>query len=386
MVIIKQNLCPQSKWAIKCPYEMKTPKYIVIHNTANDASAENEVAYMIRNNNEVSFHYAADHQQIVQGILLNRNTWHCGDGGEGQGNRYGISIEICYSKSGGTKFEQAQRNAAELAAKLLKDYNLPISALKKHQDFNKKHCPHRTLDQYGWDFFVNLVEEFLNPKKPSNTLATGDAVQLDKDPVYTSASASKPSSYKTGTYYVWDAKQTNGRIKITNTKERVGKAGQVTGWVNISDVKEAPSIIPTPAPAPAPEKKIDVTYQVWDDVRNIWLPNVKNVTDYAGLFGHDVCAVYANLSSGNITYQVHTKGGKWLGEIKNRSDYAGIYNLPIDAIRMKTDTGKTIHYQVHLRKKNKWLGWVTGYNINDSKNGYAGILGQEIDAIRIYVD
>ena len=31
-----------------------TPTRIVIHNTANDASAQNEVAYMIRNNKETS--------------------------------------------------------------------------------------------------------------------------------------------------------------------------------------------------------------------------------------------------------------------------------------------------------------------------------------------
>ena len=40
-------------------------------------------------------------------------------------------------------------------------------------------------------------------------------------------------------------------------------------------------------------------------------------------------------------------------------------------------------YRVHLRRQNRWLGWVTGYNENDFNNGYAGILGQEIDAIQI---
>jgi hypothetical protein len=121
-------------------------------------------------------------------------------------------------------------------------------------------------------------------------------------------------------------------------------------------------------------KKIDVTYQVWDDVKNKWLPNVINDSDYAGAFGRDVCAVYANLSYGNITYQVHSKNGKWYGEIKNREDYAGVFNKPIDAIRMKIDVpGKKIEYRVHVRKSKKWLGWISGYDINNSKNGYAGI-------------
>lgn len=149
---------------------------------------------------------------------------------------------------------------------------------------------------------------------------------------------------------------------------------------------EQPKPAPKPKPAPAPQPtKIDVIYQIWDDVKNTWLPNVKNMEDYAGLFGHDVCCVFANLSQGNITYAVHYKGGKWLPEVVNRSDYAGLYNKPIDGLMMKTDTGKTIRYRVHLRRRNAWLPWVTGYNVKDSDNGYAGILGQEIDGIQIEV-
>ena len=135
----------------------------------------------------------------------------------------------------------------------------------------------------------------------------------------------------------------------------------------------------------APEK-ISVTYQAWDSVKKTWLPNVTDLTDYAGIFGNSICCVYANLSKGNVFYKVHTKGGKWLPEVKNRSDYAGIYKKPIDGIMFKTDTGKTIHYAVHLKKTKKWLPWVTGYNTKDANNGYAGIIGQEIDAIKIYLD
>lgn len=132
------------------------------------------------------------------------------------------------------------------------------------------------------------------------------------------------------------------------------------------------------------DEKISITYQVWDDKQNKWLPNVKDNTDFAGKFGNSVCCVFANLSKGNVTYRVHTKGGKWLPAVTNRADYAGIFNKPIDAIMMKTDTGKTIYYQVHT-KGGKWLSYVTGYNENDSKNGFAGIFGKEIDAVRVYL-
>ena len=47
---IIQNLADPSRYSIKCPYAM-TPTRVVVHNTANDAPAANEIAYMIRNDN-----------------------------------------------------------------------------------------------------------------------------------------------------------------------------------------------------------------------------------------------------------------------------------------------------------------------------------------------
>lgn len=142
---------------------------------------------------------------------------------------------------------------------------------------------------------------------------------------------------------------------------------------------------PTPAPTPTPEK-ISVIYQVWEDVGNRWLPEVTDLTDYAGLYGKDVCCVYARLTKGNVYYKAHYKGGKWLPEVKNREDFAGLYNRPIDGLMMKTDTGKTIKYAVHLRKSDRWLPFVSGYNEKDAENGYAGILGEEIDGVKIYLE
>lgn len=160
-----QNLVPESKYSIKCPYAMK-PTRIVVHNTANDASAQNEIAYMVRNNNQVSFHYAVDDKEIVQGIPENRNAWHSGDGSKGKGNREGIAIEICYSKSGGAKFTKAEENAVELIVDILKRYGWGIDRVTKHQDYNGKYCPHRTLD-FGWERFLRLIEDKLSPKTKS---------------------------------------------------------------------------------------------------------------------------------------------------------------------------------------------------------------------------
>lgn len=168
---IVKNLVKQSMYDIKCPYEM-TAEFIVVHNTANDAPARNEISYMINNKQKVSFHYAVDNEEIVQGIPENRNAWHCGDGSNGKGNRKGLSIEICYSKSGGEKFVAAERLAAKFIAFKLKENGWDIDKVKKHQDFNGKNCPHRTLS-IGWGRFLKMIQAELNALNSDETNKKG---------------------------------------------------------------------------------------------------------------------------------------------------------------------------------------------------------------------
>ena len=131
MITIQKELCPKWRYDLKCPYT-RTPSRIVVHNTANDAPALSEITYMVNNDNEVSYHYAVDEKWAVQGLPLERNAWASGDG-HGEGNMEGIHIEICWSKSGGERFEKAERNAAELIAQLLKQYGWGIDKVTKHQ-------------------------------------------------------------------------------------------------------------------------------------------------------------------------------------------------------------------------------------------------------------
>ena len=171
MEIVKM-LVPESKYSIKCPHSMN-PEFIIIHNTANDASAMAEISYMIGNNKKVSFHCAIDNYRIVQGVPFDRNTWNATDGGNGTGNRKGIALEICYSKSGGERFEEAQKLAAEYTAYLLKKYNWGIDKVKKHEDFYPaKGCPHRTLSE-GWQNFLNLVQSYMIDRPIDNNIESG---------------------------------------------------------------------------------------------------------------------------------------------------------------------------------------------------------------------
>ena len=154
------DILPKNLWGVKCPHEMKA-ECIVVHNTANDASAADEIAYMKKTPySYTSYHYAVDNKEVRQAIPYNRNTYHAGDGEYGDGNRKGIGIEICYSKSGGSKFIAAEENAAMFVAELLKQFGWGIDKVKKHQDFSGKYCPHRTLDM-GWERFLSKVRGYM---------------------------------------------------------------------------------------------------------------------------------------------------------------------------------------------------------------------------------
>ncbi|MDT2295106.1 N-acetylmuramoyl-L-alanine amidase, partial [Paenibacillus larvae] len=109
---------------IKCPNKM-TPKYITFHNTSNDAPAENEIRYMrLETTMKSASTLLWTIKEAVQGIPFDRNAWHCGDG-NGTGNRQSIGVEICYSKSGGSRYYKAEDNAAIVIAQLMKQFCIP---------------------------------------------------------------------------------------------------------------------------------------------------------------------------------------------------------------------------------------------------------------------
>lgn len=225
MYTIKQNLVASENYSIKCPYSM-TAEFIVVHNTANDATAQNEVAYMIGNKNQVSFHYAVDDQEVVQGIPINRNAWACGDGANGKGNRKGIQVEICYSKSGGTRFDQAEKNAAHFIATLLRERQWGIEKVKKHQDFRNKYCPHRTLDK-GWNGFIQMIKSYLNDMPvTSSDFKVGEKVRVKES----------ATQYATGQALAWFVK---GSIyEVTKVAGDQLLLSDIISWVWIDDVEK----------------------------------------------------------------------------------------------------------------------------------------------------
>ena len=121
MAQLKVDLVKKAK---RPGYSMK-PEYITIHDTANKskgAGAEMHNRYVHNVAPNPSWHFTVDDKAIYQHLPLNENGWHAGDGTNGTGNRQSIGIEICENRDGNRA--QAEKNAAWLTAKLLKDFGL----------------------------------------------------------------------------------------------------------------------------------------------------------------------------------------------------------------------------------------------------------------------
>jgi hypothetical protein len=309
MVKIRKNLLPESLYYWKSPYEMK-PTRIVVHNTANDASADAEIKYMNRSPEQggvqVSYHYAVDDIEAVQGLPENRNGWHAGDG-NGKGNREGIAIEICYSKSGGERFIKAEQNAVDLIVDILNRYGWGMDKITKHQDYMNKYCPHRTLDM-GWDRFLKMIEDKLNknPKPVVNEDTTGVI-----------------------TYKAYDGVWLPEVNKCDDTDN--GYAGRYGR--SISGIK-----------ARCEHGEIFIQSHIIG--ASNYLPEISsknynnnNEDSYSGIYGRPIDCVKIRSTKGWVKYRVHIKGGKWLPWVDSRTktgseSYAGIYGKEIDGIQM----------------------------------------------------
>ena len=243
-------LCPESKYPIKAPNPM-VPQGITIHNTANDACAIAEISYMITNNYKVSYHWAVDDINAVQGIPHDRNAWHAGDGRNGFGNKSTIGIEICYSKSGGDRFLKAEDNAAELIARLMLQYGwglekIGLITINTHQSRSGNYCPHKTLD-LGMERFYDKIRVAYSklsgaPIPPPQPLPVGAyTVQVKVNALNIRAGA--------GTQHeIVGVIRDKGTYTIVETQGNWGKLKSNIGWICLDYVNTKCKEEPKPEP------------------------------------------------------------------------------------------------------------------------------------------
>lgn len=105
-------------------------------------------------------------------------------------------------------------------------------------DYAYKNYP-RIMEANG----LNGYKKGGNASRPSSPDASFPAkmmVTLHNTPLYISATAKTAAAKKSGTFYIYDGKEINGRYRITTAPERAGKtpiAQNVTGYVNKTDLR-----------------------------------------------------------------------------------------------------------------------------------------------------
>ena len=167
-----------------------------------------------------------------------------------------------------------------------------------------------------------------------------------------------------------------------------GGSGEIDRPANKPDVEEKPV-------QPAPSADVDVEYRV-RGVKGKWYPAVKNLTDYAGLPSDAITDVAIRVSAGKVKYRVHLLDGGWLPYVTgydindHQNGYAGT-GKPIDAIQVYYYTPDSIRpykrakYRVAPVKKG-YYSWQYDAEKDDKQDGYAGKYGQSIDRFQIVIE
>ncbi len=141
-------------------------KWLTIHNTDNtDVGADaNAHSSFVRNTGHyvhngktiwVSWHYTVDDTRAIRQLPDDERSYHAGS----DANSSSISMEICMHA--GNNQPVANDRAARLAALILHDQGLPLSAMVTHKSWTGKNCPSLLVSERKWTVFQNAVKQYL---------------------------------------------------------------------------------------------------------------------------------------------------------------------------------------------------------------------------------
>jgi GH25 family lysozyme M1 (1,4-beta-N-acetylmuramidase) len=199
---------------------------------------------------------------------------------------------------------------------------------------------------------------------------------------------------------VWLADYTGGP-DASCAIQQTGSTGHVdgiSGNVDMDTVIKAYASAPQAAPVKTTAKPSNTAVNIYYRVRigDRWLPEVRDLTDFAGLPGKAITDVAVRVSAGSVKYRVHVKGGAWLPYVTGcnindrRSGYAGD-GQPIDAVEIYYYTPASIRPVKRAKYRVAPVGggyWPWQYD-NDKTggmDGYAGSFGRTIDHLQICIE
>ena len=174
---ITQDIIPPGKSGRSLHRPMR-PTFITIHstdNTSRSGDARNHALAMkkglkARHNRTgfLTWHFTVDDHSIYQSLPTNETGEHADF--EGPGNRTSIGIEMCVNR--GNNIPKTIDRTAQLTARLMRQYNIPLSHVVPHMHWRKirysdgrnlgfKQCPRILLDHgrlgAKWNAFLARV-------------------------------------------------------------------------------------------------------------------------------------------------------------------------------------------------------------------------------------
>ena len=221
-------------------------------------------------------------------------------------------------------------------------------------------------------------------------------------------------------YLIWAAKYgvNDGTAHDQPALEKVdmwqySSRGNVPGVVGSVDVNECYFELPSVAPVqplevlPATNTSVDAFYRVAVKDKATgkvsWLPEVKNLEDYAGLNEKKIIVgIMAKASQGQMRVQAHVRGKGWYsvvtgydvndrkngfaGDLVNEIDAVMMYYVTPDALHRAIGGYKKAKYSVSVDKNSNFYSWQydneTGISPEGKKqDGYAGTYGKPIDGV-----
>lgn len=144
-----------------------TPKYIVIHYTANPGSTAKQNRDYFENLKDTQETKASSQfiigleGEIIQCVPCNEMAY-----ASNSYNEMCISIEMCHPEDTGNFNDATYNNCVYLVAKLMNYYHMDMDSLIRHYDITEKNCPKYFVEHPDrWEVFKNFVEEYRNRYK-----------------------------------------------------------------------------------------------------------------------------------------------------------------------------------------------------------------------------
>lgn len=323
-----------------------------------------------------------------QVLPWDRRGWHCGSGSKGSGNNTHISFEICEDDlTDADYFAAVYQEAVELCAYLCKGYGLTAEDVICHSEGFVRGIASNHGDVLHW---------FPKHGKNMNDFRADVKKALSSGSTSSDSSESAPSEKKSNAEIadeVIAGKWGNGDDRKAKLKTAGYDPDAIQALVN-SKLKGGSSSVSKPSSGTS-SAAVTATYRVRTD-KNGWLPEVINLNDYAGLRGQAITDVAIKVSKGSVKYRVHVKGDGWLSWVTGydindkKKGYAG-NGKAIDAIQVYYYTPDSIRpykrakYRVAPVKK-RYYSWQYDAEKDDKQDGYAGKYGQSIDRLQVEIE